>query len=90
MALGDTFIPSIETSATSSTGRISLPEAEYTSAINRLKKIPARNEVEIPQRYLEENASSIPGFRDALQRTLGEYVREEDLKGMRVILSALE
>lgn len=91
MAIGDTIIPSIEESSAPSVTKLSIQQTEYISAINKLKEgLPASSEVDISRKYLEENSSSIPGFREALQRLLGDYTREDARKGIRVILSALE
>ena len=40
--------------------------------------------------YYKESASSVPGFREALQRLFSDYVRPDALDGIKVILSALE
>lgn len=94
MAIGDTLIPSIETSSDPSTTKLSVPKHVYTAALNKLEEVVASNpegpKGEIIQKYLEENASSTPGFKEALHRLLGEYLQEDALRGIRAILSALE
>lgn len=91
MAIGDTFIPSIERSSDPSITKLSVPQNEYTAAVNSLEKVLVSNpEGGIIQTYLEENASSTPGFKEALHRLLGENLQEDALKGIRAILSALE
>lgn len=91
MAIGDTFIPSIETSSDPSITKLSVSENEYTAAVNNLEKVLVPNrEGGIIQKYLEENASSTPGLKEALHRLLGENVQEDARKGIRTILSALE
>ena len=91
MAIADTIIPSIVVSSTPSLNKLSVPASEYTTAISQLKKtIPADADADAPHKYLQENASSTPGFQETLHRQLAQYVRQDALKGIRVILSALE
>lgn len=92
MAIGDTFIPSIESSSDlSSITKLSVPQNEYTVAVNSLEEALVSNpEGGIIQTYLEENASSTPSFKEALHRFLGENLQEDARKVIRAILSALE
>lgn len=91
MAIGDTIIPSIERSSDPSITKLSVPQNEYTVAVNSLEEVRASNPEEgIIQIYLEENASSTPGFKEALLRILGENSQEDARKVIRAILSALE
>ena len=91
MAIADTIIPSIVASSTPLPNKLSIPASEYTMAIATLKKtIPSDAAADVPHKYLGENPSSTPGFQETLHRQLGHYVRQDALKGIRVILSALE
>ena len=91
MAIADTIIPSITVSTTPSINNLPVPASEYTTAISKIKEtLPAGATDDVPHKYLKENASSTPGFKETLHRQLGEYVRQDALKGIRVILSALE
>lgn len=91
MAIADTIIPSIEVSSTPLFNKATIQISEYEAAIEKLQnQLAASTNPELPRNYLEENPSSLPGFRQDLQRTLGEYVREDARKGIRVILSALK
>ena len=91
MAIADTVIPAIEVSSTQSTKCLCLQASDYATAVEAIKKrVPSGTDDELPQSYLRENASSIPGFKELLRRTLGDYFREDAKKGIRVILSALE
>ena len=91
MAIADTIIPSLVVSSTPSSNNLSVSASEYTTAIAKIKEtLPADAADDIPHQYLQENASSTPGFKETLHRQLGEYVRQDALKGIRVILSALE
>ena len=91
MAIADAVIPSIKVSSTLLTNSLCLAASEYASAAATItKRLPPHTDPDLTQRFLEESASSVPGFREVIQRTLGDYVREDARKGMRVILSALE
>jgi hypothetical protein len=91
MAIADTIIPSVVVSSTPSPNKLSIPASEYTTAISKLKTtIPTAEAADTAHKYLQENASSTPGFKETLHRQLGHYVRQDALKGIRVILSTLE
>lgn len=96
MAIGDTFIPSIierSFDPSSSITKLSVPQNEYTVAVNSLEEVHAlvsNPEGGIIQTYLEENASSTPSFKEALHRFLGENLQEDARKVIRAILTALE
>lgn len=91
MAIADTVIATIEVSSMTSTKSLCLPTSDYATAVEFLKqRLPSGSKDQLVQSYLRENASSIPGFRDLLRRTIAEFVREDAKKGIRVILSALE
>lgn len=91
MAIADTVIPTIEVSSTPSTRNLCIQASDYATAVAAInKRVPSGTVEEMPQSYLRENASSIPGFKELLRRTIGDYMREDAKKGIRVILSALE
>lgn len=91
MAIADAIIPSIEVSSTLSNSSLCIAASEYTSAVETISnRLPAQTDSNLTQRFLQENASSLPGFRELVKRILGDYVREDARKGIRVILSALE
>lgn len=91
MAIADAIIPTIEVSSILSNSSLCLAPSEYASTVEAIaQRLPAQTDPELTQRFLQENASSVPGFRELLQRTLREYMREDARKGIRVILSALE
>lgn len=90
MAIGDTIIPFVAASSALSTTKLSVPESDYTAAVDQLKELPAKPQAGLYRKYLEENASSIPGIRETIQRLLSDYMPEDARKGFRVILSALE
>lgn len=91
MAIADAVIPSIEVSSNLSNSNLCLAPSEYASAVETItQRLPAQTDPNLTQRFLQENASSVPGFRELVQRILGDYVREDARKGIRVILSALE
>ena len=91
MAIADAVIPSITVSSTLLNSSLCLAPAEYASAHETItQRLPARADPNLTHRFLQENASSLPGFRELVQRILGNYIREDARKGIRVILSTLE
>jgi len=91
MAIADAVIPSFEVSSIPSTRKLAIQASEYASAIERVQHfIPVRAPTETAQGFLQENPSSTPGFKESIHRQLGHYLREDALKGIRVVLSALE
>ena len=91
MAIADAVIPSIQVSSTLSNVSLCLNPSEYTSAVKMInQRLPAKTDHDLTEKFLKENASSVPGFRELVQRILGDYMREDARKGIRVILSALE
>lgn len=91
MAIGDAVIPSIVASSVHSTTALAIETSKYASATSTLVQGQSSTaQADVPRQYLEENASSIPNIKEALQRFLGEYIDENARKGIRVVLSALE
>ena len=91
IAIADTIVPRIEVVSTHAKQNLCVSASDYTKAIDTITGgIQAETNSNLAQSFLQESASSIPGFRHLLRRTLGEYVREDTRKGIRVILSALE
>jgi len=91
MAIADAVIPFVEVSSTPSRRKLAIQTSEYASAIQRIQHLmPVPAPTETAQSFLQENASSTPGFKESIQRQLGHYLREDAVKGIRVILSALE
>lgn len=93
MAIADAVIPSIEVSSAPSIRKLVIQASEYASAIERIQHlIPVRTPAltEAAHNFLQESPSSTPGFKESIHRQLGQYLREDALKGIRIILSALE
>lgn len=91
MAIADTVIPSISDSSQSSPGGLVVEAAEYATAVKTLNaNIPDTGEADLARTYLQETPSTLPGFKQFLQRVIGDYMREDARKGLRVLLSALE
>ena len=91
MAIADTVIPSIHASTDQSPSQFGIQSSEYTTSTNTIKRgIPNKQSPDIARQYLEERPSSIPAFKDHVQRLLADHLREDAQKGIRVILSALE
>ena len=91
MAIADTFIPSIGVSSKDSPRTLGLSKSDYTSAEETVRsRLPPTEDANLATRYLSENPSSVPGFRELLGRFMRDYLHTEAQKGIRVILSALE
>ena len=91
LAIVDAIIPPIGVSSVPSPNKLSVASSEYDVACEKLRKnLPPGADDSLAQQYFQESPSSLPGFRDALHRILGQYVREDARKGIRVILSTLE
>lgn len=91
LAIADTVVPSIEASSTPSLDGLAVQPSEYTNAVQKIQRsVPPNAGTDVIQKYLAENASSVPRFKELIQRTFGHYMREDALKGIRVILSTLE
>ncbi len=92
LAIADTIVPSIEVSSPlNSTKHLRIEASEYTVAVEKLKNSISEDvDPAITRTYLQENASSIPEFKQLVHRTLGNYVREDARKGIALILTALE
>lgn len=91
LAIADTIVPALEVSSVPSLKSLSVQPSDYTTAVRTIQNnIPANASADAAQKYLAETASSAPGFKDLFHRILGNYMREDALKGIRVILSALE
>ena len=91
LAIADTIIPAIEAHPSSSIDKLVIPTSEYTTALHSVRNEATTNAGrDAVESYFGEKGSSVPGFQQSLQRTFSHYIREDALKGIRVILSALE
>jgi hypothetical protein len=91
MAIADTVIPSIGVSSHPSPHGLAIDSTEYATAVENLEAlIPEVGDRNLAQRYLEERPSVLPGFTEFLHRLLGQYMREDARRGLRMLLSALE
>ncbi|KAL8966566.1 MAG: hypothetical protein Q9183_003313, partial [Haloplaca sp. 2 TL-2023] len=90
LAIADTLVPAIEAISTPSLHSLTVEPSEYATAIEKIQKVlPAKAAPHAAEKYLAEKASSAPGFKELIHRTFGDYMREDALKGIRVILSTL-
>ncbi|PYH41112.1 long-chain fatty alcohol dehydrogenase [Aspergillus saccharolyticus JOP 1030-1] len=95
LALADAVIPSIRVAAgkdhASSTTHYAVAEAELASAITTVSAtIPvSQPSTDVARAYLDESPSSLPQFREGLQRLLADYVHKEGQDGIRFILDVL-
>ncbi|PWY89889.1 long-chain fatty alcohol dehydrogenase [Aspergillus heteromorphus CBS 117.55] len=93
MALADTVIPSIRgpTAYKSASTKV-IPHSELNRNISTLARSasgPGSDATTIAIQYLEEDASSNPHFREALQRVFSDFVPEEGRYGLSSVLTAL-
>ena len=76
MAIGDTVIPALEFSPTN---------------VSKLKAtLPPGADTVLASTYLSEQASTTPGLKDLIHRTLHDFIRQDAQQGISVILTALE
>lgn len=91
LAIADTIVPAIEASSTHSVNNLSIQPSEYTTAVQKIQNVvPDKTSPDAVQRYLAEKGSAAPGFKELIHRTFGDYMRDDAVKGLRVILSTLE
>lgn len=92
LSLADTVIPSIRRpeTATSRAQKVVSGE-ELDSAISTLtSSIEGPDAADLAARYLEEDVSSNPEFKEAIQRLFGRHVPTEARKGIALVLTALK
>ena len=92
----DTFIPSITPGdhADHDKNHLGVPDGDYSSATSAIASLlPASVEgmpkEDLIQSYLYETASSVPGFKAHVLRTLGHHTPPEPLASLSKILSFL-
>ena len=91
MAIADTLVPSIGVSSKDSPNTLGLPKSDYASTEETVRsRLPPTEDANLATRYLSENPSSVPGFRELLSRFMRDYLHTEAQKGIRIVLSALE
>ncbi|KAI4268025.1 MAG: hypothetical protein L6R35_006797 [Caloplaca aegaea] len=91
LAIADTFIPAIQVSSSHPRDNLSVQASDYADAVDKIRhSLPADAAQDAVQTYLAEKPSALPGFRKLIQRQFGQYARKDAVKGIRVILSALE
>ena len=91
MAIGDTVISSLYQPAHASQPILQPQSTQHQKILDRIQVNFSPNNSKNPAvAYLEEKASSIPYIKESIHRTLANYVRPEQRRGIAVILSALE
>ncbi|KAJ5671500.1 long chain fatty alcohol oxidase [Penicillium longicatenatum] len=90
LALADTVIPSVRVSGDASSSQKAVTDSQFESAVSKLAvNIKASNATDVARAYLQEDVSSLQGFRDGLQCLFANDVHEEGRKGLCMILDAL-
>jgi hypothetical protein len=93
MSIMDTVIPSIrrESTTTNQISQLNISDVEYGSTIDHIQKsVASTPSSESLDKYFDERPSDYPEFKDAMNRMLSFYVREDRRKGLGFILSALK
>ncbi|KAL8964783.1 MAG: hypothetical protein Q9197_006806, partial [Variospora fuerteventurae] len=91
LAIADTFIPAIQVSSSHPRDNLSVQASAYADAVDKIRhSLPPDAAPDAVQTYLAEKPSALPGFRKLIQRQFGQYARKDAVKGIRVILSALD
>ena len=91
LAVADTIVPKIQVNSEHNVEGLSVQSSEFTNAVQTIQNfVPPHAADDAVQRYLAEKASSAGRFKELIQRTFGDCMRTDALKGIRVILSALE
>jgi hypothetical protein len=96
LALADTVIPSIRGSpqvSSSTKHHAGITESQLESATASLTATIGRTiaqAAEVAQTYLEESPSSLPAFREGLQRLIADFIHQEGQNGLRFILDVLK
>ncbi|KAL4982277.1 hypothetical protein BDW68DRAFT_61867 [Aspergillus falconensis] len=91
LSLADTVIPSVRgpRSRKSRATKV-VPQAKLDAALETLRaSIRSPDADTLATQYLEENLTSIPNVRQALQRLFTQHVHKEGRSGLSMILNAL-
>ncbi|KAL5333286.1 hypothetical protein BJX70DRAFT_72858 [Aspergillus crustosus] len=91
LSLADTIIPSVRSPRARKTRSTKVvTQAKLDAALETLKAtIPGPDAATLATRYLEENFTSIPEVRQALQRLFTQHVHQEGRNGLSMVLTAL-
>jgi hypothetical protein len=91
LAITDTVIPTVKPIATANAQtEVAATDNEYATAISTLKGRSSEGSEAIATQYLHERPSSIPEFREALQRLFGRSMPHDVRKKMGMLLNILE
>lgn len=91
LAIADTVVPAIARPSTQSIDDLVVQLPEYDDAVQKIQQaIPADAASDALHEYMRAKASSTPGFKDLMHRTFRDYMRDDALRAIRVVLSALE
>lgn len=92
LSLADTVIPSVRgPRARKSRATKVVPQAKLDAALETLRaSIRSPDADTLATQFLEENLTSIPEIRQALQRLFTQHVHKEGRNGLSMILSALK
>jgi choline dehydrogenase-like flavoprotein len=96
LSILDTFIPSMTSWGHEDLDKSkrALPDSDYASATSAIAALltttaGGQSQTDLIQTYLSETASSVPGFKAQIHRTLGHYTPPDPLASLGKILSFL-
>lgn len=92
LSLADTVIPCIRSAELGPAPDCKvIPAEEYQASVVEVSSGVHGSDTEtLAVKYLEEHPSSLPGFKESLQRTFSQYVHQEGRNGIALILAALK
>ncbi|KAH8699185.1 putative long chain fatty alcohol oxidase [Talaromyces proteolyticus] len=91
LSLADVVIPALTSDKPGKTAnQKTIPATELDSTLSTLTaQIQSPGPTQIARQYLQENASSLPAFKETLRRTFALNVPQESKNGLSLILTAL-
>lgn len=93
LSLADTIIPSIRPRSRGNVHRHfildDIDAAKTAESIQSAVAEPSASS-DLAIHYLEESATSVPGFKESLVLLFGKYTPPEQVRGLRIVLSALD
>jgi hypothetical protein len=93
LSLADVVIPALTTARAGNKAlhQKTVSAAQYDTAIATLTaQIKSPNAAEVARQYLDENASSLPAFKESFRRAFALNVPQESRNGLSLILTTLK
>lgn len=91
LAIADTIIPSVTSSADAKSSNANIESTTCAETAEGLQRwMPKGSSDTLARDYLQETPSSLPSFKQLLSEILGDQIRPEAVKGIKLILSSLK